>query len=393
MNAGDFIEGFERFFLDILGTILPGLGLLVGCCYITNKPLFDISQTLFNHSTDYEWVFVVALSYVIGHVITSLGFKITKKLERIYANKLVRKVFASDKSDWILSFVKPESELKEKLSTDPIYKAFLESLLLRIPSLSAEAKKATNPRTWRNMALSVAPEQSQLVYRFTFISLLNLGAATVCICLFVLWGVLLFLKGLEISVTVADFNYLMIILGVLPYFFLERFYNFNSRAFQLPFSMALAKLAENQESSPKKQTHQSAHSGSPSQRSKVYLAGGFKSGWQDQVIKSLPDFDYLDPRSHGLENKADYTAWDLEAIRRSDVIFAYLESSNPGGYALALEVGYAKALGKFVVFVDEKSPADPTTARYLEMISETADVSVKSIAEGITFMQKISHLK
>lgn len=390
MNAGDFIEGFERFFLDIVGTILPGLGLLVGCCYITNKPLFDISLALFNHSTEYEWVFVIGLSYVIGHAISSLGFKITRKLEQAYNSDLVREAVSNDKTDWILSFVKPEKELTDKLSTDPIYKAFLELLLLKIPSLSADAKKTTNPRTWRNMALSIAPEQNQLVYRFTFISLLNLGAATVCIFLFILWGVLLCLKGGQFSVSVADFNFLMFALAILPFFFLERFYNFNRRAFQLPFSMALAKLAEKQETT---NSTPSVTPTVPSQRRKVYLAGGFKSGWQDQVMKALPEFDYFDPRSHGLKNKAEYTAWDLEAIRRSDVVFAYLETTNPGGYALALEVGFGKALGKFVVLVDEKSTTDPIAGRYLEMVSETADVSVKTIEEGIAFMQKFSHLK
>ena len=74
---------------------------------------------------------------------------------------------------------------------------------------------------------------------------------------------------------------------------------------------------------------------------RVYLAGGFQSGWQDTVMQAVPSLDYLDPRSHGLKSKTEYTAWDLEAVRRSDCVFAYLEATNPGGYALALEVGFA----------------------------------------------------
>jgi hypothetical protein len=394
MKGGDFIAGFERFFLDIVGTILPGLGLLVGFCYITGTPLFDYSKALFSHSTDYEWVFLIALSYVLGHAIASLGFKITRKLEYLYQSDLVRQAIEGDESNWILSFVKPESELVKKLPEDPIYRAFLETLLLQIPALSVDAKKATKPRTWRNMALSIAPEQSQLVYRFTFISLLNLGASTVCICLFLLWGTLLSLKGFHVAVNVINFNFLLILLAILPFLFLERFYNFSGRAFQLPFSMALAKMAEKKgPENPKAPDKQTLQSFSPSSRLKVYLAGGFKSGWQDQVIKALPAYDYLDPRSHGFEEKSEYTAWDLEAVRRSDFIFAYLESTNPGGYALALEVGYAKALGKFVVFVDEKTPADPSVGRYLAMVSETADVSLANIQEGIAFMQRFAHLK
>jgi nucleoside 2-deoxyribosyltransferase len=121
---------------------------------------------------------------------------------------------------------------------------------------------------------------------------------------------------------------------------------------------------------------------------RVYLAGGFLSAWQDIVKKAVPEFEYFDPRSHGLKNRAEYTTWDLEAIRRSDYVFAYLEASNPGGYALALEVGYGKALGKCVIVVEEKPAADAQAARYFEMVTEAADASFSTLQEGITFLQQ-----
>jgi nucleoside 2-deoxyribosyltransferase len=109
-------------------------------------------------------------------------------------------------------------------------------------------------------------------------------------------------------------------------------------------------------------------------------------------MKAVPTLLYFDPRSHGLQSKADYTAWDLEAIRKSDCVFAFMEKGNPGGYALALEVGFAKALGKFVIFVDEKSVADPQTGRYLEMICETADVVFPNLQDGIRYLEKYATL-
>ena len=51
MKPTDFIETFERFFLDILGTILPGFVFLAGCCYVTGKPIFSVSNLLFDRST------------------------------------------------------------------------------------------------------------------------------------------------------------------------------------------------------------------------------------------------------------------------------------------------------------------------------------------------------
>lgn len=87
----------------------------------------------------------------------------------------------------------------------------------------------------------------------------------------------------------------------------------------------------------------------------VYLAGGFKSGWQDTVMAACPGPTYLDPRAHGLADPTEYTEWDLRAVKTSDLVFAYLEATNPAGHNLAFEVGYAVAHGTPVLFVDEKA--------------------------------------
>lgn len=78
---------------------------------------------------------------------------------------------------------------------------------------------------------------------------------------------------------------------------------------------------------------------------KIYLAGGMKSEWQDRVIAAHPDIDFMDPRTHGLADEEDYTRWDLNAIRSSGLVFAYMDADNPSGFGLNLEVGYAYALG------------------------------------------------
>ena len=64
---------------------------------------------------------------------------------------------------------------------------------------------------------------------------------------------------------------------------------------------------------------------------KVYLAGGFHSGWQDLVKARTSNLGFFDPREYKLDTAELYTAWDLNAIRESDWVFAYLEKSNPGG--------------------------------------------------------------
>ncbi len=340
MKAGDFVEALERFFIDIVGTVLPGLAMMVGICYVTGKSFISFSEVLLGRNSEYEWVLLLGVSYILGHGVASVGGRIRKRLEKVCRSKLVRK-----NKDWLLSFVLPEKELSEKLAQDTIFKAFLGALLKRIPSLAAEASQVANYRTWRNLALSITQEHSHLVYRFTFLSLLNLGIATVLILTNLAWLGLRLVKGLGASVDVVGFNlWLPIMLTASP-LFLERYYYFARIAFQLPISMAIAKLdlhASQGSSTPASDVKDSSVMPLTGARPlRVYLAGGFQSGWQDTVMQAVPSLDYLDPRSHGLKSKTEYTAWDLEAVRRSDCVFAYLEATNPGGYALALEVGFA----------------------------------------------------
>lgn len=384
MKAGDFVEALERFFIDVVGTVLPGLAMMIGVSYVTGTPPISFTEVLLKKNSEYEWVLLLGFSYILGHGVISLGNNVIRKwLEDIYRSAL---------QVGLLNFVMPEQELSERLEKDPVFKAFLASLFKRIPLLAAEAKQIKNYRTWRNLALSVAQEHSHLVYRFTFLSLLNLGIATVLITTSLVWLALLLVRGLGGPVPVIDFNYWLLVMLIASPLFLERYYSFARIAFQLPISMAIAKLdLQTQEASKIPTSDVKLPPVTPMtgrQRLKVYLAGGFQSGWQDKVMPAVPSLDYFDPRSHGLKAKAEYTAWDLEAIRRSDCIFAYLESTNPGGYALALEVGFGKALGKFVILVDEKSATEGQTARYLEMLTETADVAFKTLQEGIDYLER-----
>jgi len=122
----------------------------------------------------------------------------------------------------------------------------------------------------------------------------------------------------------------------------------------------------------------------------VYLSGGHYSDWQKIVIQAANDFDYKDPSKNGLSDPRLYTEWDLEAIRSSDIVFAYFEETNPGGYGLSLEIGYAAALGKQIIFVDEKSLHSPDVGRYLKIVQETSNVVFGSLDEGIKFLKSLS---
>ena len=122
----------------------------------------------------------------------------------------------------------------------------------------------------------------------------------------------------------------------------------------------------------------------------VYLAGGLASDWQDIVREACPSLIYLDPRCHGLVDEDQYTLWDLEAIRHCDILFAFFEESNPRGYNLSLEIGFAKALGKRIIYVDEKFAANPQTQHYTSMNRACADVNFTSLDKALEFLKQLA---
>lgn len=170
----------------------------------------------------------------------------------------------------------------------------------------------------------------------------------------------------------------LIALGVvLPFILRER--EFFYRARHLPIDSYFATLKS------------AASSKNPGRLLKtVYLSGGHYSGWQKNVIKAANSFEYKDPSQNGFTDPRLYTEWDLEAIRSSDIVFAYFEDANPGGYGLSLEVGYAAALGKHIIFVDEKSHHSPNAGRYLKIVQKTSNVVFDSLGEGIDYLKSLS---
>ncbi len=119
----------------------------------------------------------------------------------------------------------------------------------------------------------------------------------------------------------------------------------------------------------------------PLHRKKIYLAGGFRSGWQAIVKSKLQGFELLDPSAHDIEDPVEYTRWDLAAVHEAEIVLANMEASNPGGYSLALEVGFAKALGKSIYLVDQIE--DPSVSRYFEMVRQCSTQVFKSLDEAV----------
>ena len=122
---------------------------------------------------------------------------------------------------------------------------------------------------------------------------------------------------------------------------------------------------------------------------KVYLAGGMTNNWREKIIEKFSDrLTIYSPIDHKLKDENLYTVWDLHFVKKSDIIFAYMEADNPSGFGLTLEIGYAKALSKTIILIDEKSKNDNDFAKKFMIVRKSSSVIFEDFIEGVRYLEK-----
>jgi len=93
---------------------------------------------------------------------------------------------------------------------------------------------------------------------------------------------------------------------------------------------------------------------------KIYLSGGMYTGWQDNMPK-IEGVSYFDPREHSQQNVSAirFVEDDLTAIRNCDLVFCYIEQTNPMPLGAAWECAVASENSIPIITVWEKSYIDP----------------------------------
>lgn len=395
MNLDGLLQAIDRFFLDLIGLFVPGAILLWGCWTLLDQPPLPARTALLPSSVVVDLLVLISIGYALGYAVISIGETAVLPLVEMAAGLLRRSRFTA----WLVpTAIVPEEQLLSEIRGSAEFDALIEQASPILPSRLSDDDSTSDVPLWRDMALSFAPEHRYSTYRFMFVSLLNLGVATALSAIVIFWLSLGAGRRLGIVYTGVPVNLWVVgTLVALSLLFVERRYQFYRRAMRVPFPVALVELSRQQDATtsddPPNTEATSELLGERAQEPPVmFLSGGFYTGWQDRVTGACSSITFLDPRSHDLERSDLYAAWDLEAIGRSDHVFAYLEATNPGGYALALEVGYARSLGKRIILVDEKSKAGEEPERYLKMVRASADVVLGTFEEGLTYVVELDRM-
>ena len=77
-------------------------------------------------------------------------------------------------------------------------------------------------------------------------------------------------------------------------------------------------------------------------------------------------------------------------MRSCDIVFAYMEASNPSGYGLTFEIGIAYALNKTIILVDERSEKDAFFEKYFKIVHSPSSAVFQDLQEGINFLMKFT---
>lgn len=365
MKVADVLQALQTFFFDFIGAVIPGSILLVGSA-LTLGALDGVAHVV-SELGDFAWAGLLIATYTLGNVAVGAGgYAVARWQKTIQGNLL----------------------------NHPAVTAFQRAMQRHLPPAADDAgSDAEQFSSLRNLALSVIDAGTALTHRFMFIALFHLGTAAAITISTVAFWVSLPIRALNTQGTLEEVDWWAAGLGsvlvvLVVVLLLRRWNEFYRRSMRVPFSTALAHLVALEQSSAtadastaRPSEPRSAWHGGP-----VYLAGGFRSGWQDVVMERVSHLPFFDPRSHSYQDERQYTAWDLQAIRQSATVFAYAEASNPGLYALALEVGYAKALGKHIILVEQHP--DEQRTRYFGMLRACADVRVTSLDEAINFLHQ-----
>ena len=113
-----------------------------------------------------------------------------------------------------------------------------------------------------------------------------------------------------------------------------------------------------------------------------------RGNWQQKVIDKVPGHQYLNPKDNSFDlgwKLNEFGTWDMAHVRMSDLVFGYMERTNPGGTGMACEMGYGFGLGKTVILCLEKDN-ETQKDRYLEFMKKVAHITFDDFIMSIDYL-------
>jgi hypothetical protein len=227
MKLDQLVIFVEKFILDVIGVVLPGVILLLGLAMTVNLSSLDHQWLWMQLSTIGKWSVFVSISYVSGHVL------------HVFGEKVLLPTLGSLSGSRVRTPKRSAEEAEKSAAFSSFNEIFGATYHMTLPTKEGKI----DFHTARSLAMTIATEVDPLTYKFMFISLMSLGVASA-----------IFITGIVFAaahhtmastsrcgaLTYVGILFLML-LGV-PYLFLLKYTEFFTRALTLPFPAATVRL-------------------------------------------------------------------------------------------------------------------------------------------------------
>lgn len=244
MKIDDAVETIAHFFNDLIGTLIPGIVLVIGLL-VMHVGINEELQGIVEHADGFHVFILLTLLFAIGHAVLALHSALRSSVRSLW--KYILKKYPPLKGKLPKSFFrKPEEKQSYQL-----FEKIISGKLRKMPAVQVNSQESFpwDFHDLRNLALSTTAESASLGRRFMFISLLCNGVAIAILLLLSDYLVCVaiaphFIIQYESALPASLQAILMISAAGLLFRRGEEFY---SRAMTAPFPVALSELINNQE--------------------------------------------------------------------------------------------------------------------------------------------------
>lgn len=178
MGLGDAIVVVEKFFLDIIGWLLPGATFL-----FLASGMVRLTATGATISTPRDIdanSIVIVVGYILGFIVVSMAEHYIVPLLNEAVGRLSHRGTSRSVLWWVIPGLRPDVTLFNEIVKSESYKLAAEKLHLPLglihPSGSSDAIKHAVHEA-RDIAMSAAPDHDQKIYKFMYTSQLCGGVA------------------------------------------------------------------------------------------------------------------------------------------------------------------------------------------------------------------------
>jgi hypothetical protein len=235
MKPENIVLSLERFYLDLIGVILPGFA-FIGCTwFVFGQPTSIGTVPILPISDLFGVLFFIVVAYIAGYAVTSVGETIVMEI----AHRLPLLKSRSETAVLVRGNRTFEVALSEICRVYPVFAKMQQE-----PTSQEPKDISRYVRMWRNIAISIVQENEAIIYRFMAVSQLNLGLASAFFSTAIVWlaAHILNLAGTQINVIPIQLGlFILLLIICLP--FLERQQEFYMRALSVPFSMVAVKYS------------------------------------------------------------------------------------------------------------------------------------------------------